>query len=442
MEQLLLEGGIPLRGKVRVSGAKNASLPIMAASLLTSEEVTLEEVPPLEDVKMMLSLLQCLGARTQFDSDSGTVKLKVAELKDFTAPYELVGKMRASVLVMGPLLARYGRARISQPGGCAIGLRPIDLHVKGMMALGADIVMGQGYIEAKAEKLRGARIYLDYPSVGATENSMMAAVLAEGTTVLENCAQEPEIVDLANFLNTLGARVSGAGTSVIRIHGVETLKGGRHTIIPDRIEAGTYMLAAAITRGDVQLENVISDHLKPVLAKLEEAGVEIHEEEEATIRVSVPGEIRAVDVKTLPYPGFPTDLQPQFMALLATARGSSVITETVFENRFMHIPQLQRMGCQISIEGRSALVKGPSPLVGAMVKVPDLRAGAALVLAGLAARGPTRIREVYHIDRGYHDIVDKLEGLGARMSRIKVGRGLAGAYAVGMRIKKAEDGLA
>lgn len=436
MEQLLVEGGTPLKGRVKINSAKNASLPIMAAALLTREEVTLEGIPPLDDVNTMLSLLEYLGAEADFNK-TGLIKLKVADLQDFTAPYELVGKMRASVLVMGPLLARYGRARISQPGGCAIGLRPIDLHVKGMMALGADIVMGHGYIEARANQLKGAKIYLDYPSVGATENTMMAAVLAEGTTILENCAQEPEIVDLANFLTALGARISGAGTSVIRIHGVDTLQGGRHTVIPDRIEAGTYMLAAAITRGEVLLENVIADHLKPVLAKLKEAGVKIEEKEEDGLLVSVPEEIKAVDVKTLPYPGFPTDLQPQFMALLATARGSSVITETVFENRFMHVPQLQRMGCNISIEGRSALIKGPSPLTGATVKVPDLRAGAALILTGLAARGPTWIREIHHVDRGYHDIVDKLADLGARISRIKVGRSMTGTYAAGMKVKKA-----
>lgn len=442
MEQLLVEGGTPLKGRVKINSAKNASLPIMAAALLTPGDILLERVPPLDDVKTMLSLLRHLGARTNFNPSTGDMKLTVPNLQDFTAPYELVGKMRASVLVMGPLLSRYGRARISQPGGCAIGLRPIDLHVKGMMALGADIVMGHGYIEARAKKLHGTRIYLDYPSVGATENTMMAAVLAEGTTVLENCAQEPEIVDLANFLSTLGARISGAGTSVIRIHGVEELRGGIHTVIPDRIEAGTYMLAAAITRGEVLLENVIADHLKPVLAKLEEARVQIEERGDEGLLVSVPGEIRAVDVKTLPYPGFPTDLQPQFMALMATARGSSVITETVFENRFMHVPQLQRMGCNISIEGRSALVKGPASLTGATVKVPDLRAGAALILAGLAAAGPTWVREIHHVDRGYHEIVDKLGGLGARISRIKVGRSLTGTYASGMRIKKAGENLA
>jgi len=441
LEQLLVEGGTPLKGRVKINSAKNASLPIMAAALLTREEVTLEGIPPLDDVNTMLSLLEYLGAEADFNK-TGLIKLKVADLQDFTAPYELVGKMRASVLVMGPLLARYGRARISQPGGCAIGLRPIDLHVKGMMALGADIVMGHGYIEARANQLKGAKIYLDYPSVGATENTMMAAVLAEGTTILENCAQEPEIVDLANFLTALGARISGAGTSVIRIHGVDTLQGGRHTVIPDRIEAGTYMLAAAITRGEVLLENVIADHLKPVLAKLKEAGVKIEEKEEDGLLVSVPEEIKAVDVKTLPYPGFPTDLQPQFMALLATARGSSVITETVFENRFMHVPQLQRMGCNISIEGRSALIKGPSPLTGATVKVPDLRAGAALILTGLAARGPTWIREIHHVDRGYHDIVDKLADLGARISRIKVGRSMTGTYAAGMKVKKMGKNLA
>lgn len=416
MEQLLIHGGKPLKGKVKISGAKNASLPIMAASLLATEKVVLDDVPPLEDVKTMAQLLNHMGATVKFNEEKENMIINTPRLKDFTAPYELVGKMRASVLVMGPLLARFGRARISQPGGCAIGLRPIDLHVKGMMALGAEIVMGHGYIEAKAEKLKGSKIYLDYPSVGATENIMMAAVLAEGSTVIENCAQEPEIVDLANFLNAIGGRVSGAGTSLIRIQGVESLKGGVHTIIPDRIEAGTFMVAGAITGGIIIVENVISDHLKPVLAKLEEVGVEIEEREEG-ILIRADKELKAVDLKTLPYPGFPTDLQPQFMALMTKTRGNSCITESVFENRFMHVAELIRMGADITIESRSALVRGPAHLTGALVKAPDLRAGAALVLASLAARGVTRIRGLEHIDRGYHNFTNKLASLGARLSR-------------------------
>ncbi len=416
MEQLVICGGKPLSGKIRISGAKNASLPIMAASLLSREAVRLEDIPPLQDVITMSALLRHLGSKVEFDRRKKYLKIKTPQLKDFTAPYDQVGKMRASILVMGPLLARYGKARISQPGGCAIGQRPIDLHIKGLMALGAEIVMGHGYVEARAEKLKGNKIYLDYPSVGATENNIMAAVLAEGTTVLENCAQEPEIVDLANFLNNLGARVSGAGTSIIRIQGVVALRGGSHTVIPDRIEAGTFLIAAALTRGEVILHNVITDHLKPLLSKLEEAGVLLEEREEG-LWVKGPAEIKAVDVKTLPYPGFSTDLQPQFMSLMATARGSSVITETVFENRFMHVPELKRMGADITTEGRTALIKSVPKLTGTLVKTSDLRAGASLVIAGLAAQGETRVTELYHIDRGYDNLSGKLKALGADIRR-------------------------
>lgn len=420
MEQLVIKGGKVLRGKVRISGSKNASLPIMAAALLSPERITLEDISYLEDVKTMISLLRHLGTEVFFDESREKLTVFAQELKDFTTPYELVGRMRASILVMGPLLGRYGRARISQPGGCAIGLRPIDLHIKGMVSLGAEITVGHGYLEVRAKKLCGSKIYLDYPSVGATENIIMAAVLAAGTTVVENAAQEPEVVDLANFLNTLGAKVNGAGTSVVRIQGVKALHGGCHQIIPDRIEAGTFMLAAAITRGEILLENVIPDHLKPVFAKLREAGVEIVESDEGII-VSAPHELKAVDIKTLPYPGFPTDLQPQFMALMATARGNSVTTETVFENRFMHVPELRRMGADIRIEGYSALIRAVDCLKGATVRAPDLRGAAALVLAGLAAQGISSVRGLYHLDRGYSNFYKKLLVLGASIAREEVG---------------------
>lgn len=420
MEQMVIKGGGALRGKVRISGSKNASLPIMAAALLSSERIILEDVSALEDVKTMIALLRHLGTEVHFDESRERLSVLAQELKKFTTPYELVGRMRASILVMGPLLGRYGRARISQPGGCAIGLRPIDLHIKGMVSLGAEITVGHGYLEVRAKKLCGSKIYLDYPSVGATENIIMAAVLAAGTTVVENAAQEPEVVDLANFLNTLGAKVNGAGTSVVRIQGVKALHGGCHQIIPDRIEAGTFMLAAVITRGEILLENVIADHLKPVFAKLRETGTEILESD-AGITVSVPHEVKAVDIKTLPYPGFPTDLQPQFMALMATAQGNSVTKETVFENRFMHVPELRRMGADIRIEGYSALIKGADCLKGATVRAPDLCGAAALVLAGLAAQGSSSIRGLYHLDRGYNNFSNKLRAIGASLSREQVG---------------------
>jgi UDP-N-acetylglucosamine 1-carboxyvinyltransferase len=341
-------------------------------------------------------------------------------VKNLTAPYEYVNRMRASFLIAGPLLARFGRVKLSLPGGCAIGNRPIDLHVKGLTALGARFVVDNGYIEATARTLTGAKIYLDYPSVGATENIIMAASLAAGTTTIENAAAEPEIVDLANFLNAMGSRISGAGTPVIRIEGVPSLKGITHTVIPDRIEAGTFMLAAAITRGDVVLENVVPEHLKALIAKLGEAGVRVEELGADTLRVSMDMRPRPVDVKTLPYPGFPTDLQPQFMALLTLAGGVSVISESVFENRFMHVEELRRMGANLRIEGRNAFVKGNNRLYGALVRATDLRAGAALILAGLAAEGVTVVDNIYHIDRGYASFEERLARLGARISRTRL----------------------
>ncbi len=417
MEKLIVSGGKKLSGSIKISGAKNAVLPIIAASLLGTTTSRLEEIPALEDVGTISEVLRYLGVAVSTE-EAGTLIVDSANLACCEAPYELVRKMRASFLVMGPLLARAGQARISLPGGCAIGTRPIDLHLKGFEALGAEIVLGHGYIEARTrQRLKGARIYLDFPSVGATENIMMAACLADGQTILENPAEEPEIVDLANYLNAMGARIRGAGTTVIRIEGVRELTGTTHAVIPDRIEAGTYMVAAAITGGDVWLENALIEHLKPVTAKLKEAGVAIEEKIDGVMVRGSTG-VRAVDIKTLPYPGFPTDMQAQFMALMTVAGGTSVITETVFENRFMHVDELKRMGASIKIEGRSAIVEGVPNLTGCPVKATDLRAGAALVLAGLVAEGKTEISCIHHIDRGYEDIVGKLTSLGADIARV------------------------
>ena len=415
MEKLFIQGGRRLSGTVKISGAKNAVLPVIAASLLASTPSVIEEIPDLDDVKTITEVLQYLGLNTR--REPGRLFIDSTGIKSCEASYELVRKMRASFLVMGPLLSRFQEARISQPGGCAIGTRPIDLHLKGFEALGAEIIQGHGFIEARAPKgLQGAKVYLDFPSVGATENIMMAASLANGRTIIENAAQEPEIVDLANYLNAMGANVRGAGTNAIRIEGVKNLTGTTYAVIPDRIEAGTYMVAAAITGGDVLLKNVLYEHLKPLVAKLKEAGVAI-EQDVDQMRVTASGGLRAVDIKTLPYPGFPTDMQAQFMALMSVADGSSVVSETVFENRFMHVDELKRMGANIRVDGRIAMLDGVKRLTGCPVTATDLRAGAALVLAGLAAEGQTEIGSVYHIDRGYDRIVDKLQGLGADISR-------------------------
>ena len=416
MEKLFIQGGRRLSGTVKVSGAKNAVLPVIAASLLASTPSVIEEIPDLDDVRTITEVLQYLGLTTRWQ-EPGSLFIDSTGIKSCEASYELVRKMRASFLVMGPLLSRFQEARISLPGGCAIGSRPIDLHLKGFEALGAEIILGHGFIEARAPHgLQGAKIYLDFPSVGATENIMMAASLAKGQTIIENAAQEPEIVDLSNYLNSMGANVRGAGTNAIRIEGVRQLTGTTYAVIPDRIEAGTYMAAAAITGGDVVLKNVLFEHMKPLVAKLKEAGVDI-EVEVDQIRVNATDGLRAVDVKTLPYPGFPTDMQAQFMALMTVAKGSSVITETVFENRFMHVDELKRMGANIKIDGRIAMVDGVARLTGCPVTATDLRAGAALVVAALAAEGRTEIGSVHHIDRGYDRIVDKLKGLGADISR-------------------------
>ena len=417
MEKLVVNGGKRLEGKVKISGAKNAVLPIIAASLLGTSPSILEEVPDLEDVRTISEVLGHLGVKVS-NGGNNTLNIDSSVISSCEAPYELVRKMRASFLIMGPLLARCGKAKISLPGGCAIGTRPIDLHLKGFDALGAKIDCGEGYIEASAPNgLKGARIYLDFPSVGATENIIMAACMAEGQTILENPAHEPEIIDLVNYLNVMGANIKGAGTNIIKIEGVKALKGCTYTIIPDRIEAGTYMVAAAMTNGDVYIENALSEHLKPVIAKLKEAGVFIQEEING-IRVKGTGNIKAVDIKTLPYPGFPTDMQAQLMAMLTIAGGSGIVSETVFENRFMHVDELKRMGANIKVDGRSAIVDGVKKLSGCQVKATDLRAGAAMVLAGLVAEGETQIGCIHHIDRGYDGLVDKLCNLGADIKRI------------------------
>ena len=404
----------PLRGTINIDGAKNAVLPIIAATLLANDISVLKSVPNLRDVHVISDLLRHLGAKVEYKDNILTVDS--TGISTYEAPYDLVKKMRASFLVMGPLLARFNHTKISMPGGCAIGTRPIDLHLKGFKALGAKVNIDHGFVEAKTEKLLGDKLYLDFPSVGATQNIMMAAVLADGVTTIENAAEEPEIVDLANFLNEMGGSVRGAGTNTIKIKGVKKLHGATHTIIPDRIEASTYMVAAAMTKGDVTLNNVILDHLKPVIAKLTEAGATIYEsDEENSIRVVGPEKIRPIDVKTLPHPGFPTDVQAQFMAMLTVADGTGVVIETVFENRFMHVTEFNRMGANIKIDGRSAVVNGVDSLVGADVTATDLRAGAALILCGLIAEGTTNINEIYHIQRGYVDIDKKLRALGGEV---------------------------
>lgn len=420
MEKLIVNGGNRLVGAVKTSGAKNAVLPIIAASILGTTPSHLDEVPMLEDVHTISEVLKCLGLAVECSPEKNVLDIDSTEITSYEAPYELVRTMRASFLVMGPLLARIGKARISMPGGCAIGARPIDIHLKGFEALGVKIEQGHGYIEASApEGLKGTSIYFDFPSVGATENIMMAASLAEGTTILENAAEEPEIVDLANYLNKMGAKIRGAGTDTIRIEGVDKLHGADYTIIPDRIEAGTYMIAAAMTGGDVIVENVLPEHQKPLIAKLREAGAVV-EEDIDKVRVIGQNPLKAVSIKTLPYPGFPTDMQAQMMAMMVIAEGRSKVTETVFENRFMHVVELNRMGAQISTEGRSAVIDGPCKLTGCDVRATDLRAGAAMILAGLVAEGTTRIGDLHHIDRGYENIVAKLKNLGADIERVDV----------------------
>ena len=417
MAKFIINESKELKGKVRISGAKNSALPVIAASILAEGESVIEEVPFLNDVIIMCQLMEVLGSKVKLLDKDNTLVISSDKITNTVAPYELVHKMRASFLIAGPLLAKTGYAKIPLPGGCAIGTRPVDLHLKGFAAMGAQINQGHGDVEVKTrKKLKGAKIYLDFPSVGATENILMAAVLADGQTVIENAATEPEVVDLASYLISMGADVKGAGTDTVKINGVERLRATRYSIIPDRIEAGTFMAATAITGGDIILENIVPDHLKPVSAKLREAGVEIAEEL-TSLHIISSGKLKAVDIKTHPYPGFPTDMQAQMTSLMSRARGTSMIVETIFENRFMHISELKRMGANIRIEGRSAVIEGKGKLMGTQVKATDLRAGAALIIAGISAEGTTEVEDIEHIDRGYVRIDDKLKALGVDILR-------------------------
>lgn len=419
MERLIIEGGQTLKGSVRISGAKNSALALIAGTLLGEGVTTLTNVPNLLDVRVIAEVLGHLGANAKLSED-GTLVVDATNVHNHVAPYDLVTKMRASFFVLGPILARLGKAKIPLPGGCAIGSRPVDLHLKGLRALGATVQIEHGFVEATAEKLYGANIYLDYPSVGATENIMMAATLADGITVIENCAQEPEILDLADMLNAMGADIRGAGTETIVIHGVENLGGCDHRVIPDRIEAGTFMMAAAITRGELRLEGVRLDHMQAIVSKLSEAGVLIQPDGPDSVIVKGHEDLRPVDVRTMPYPGFPTDLQAPMMALLATIPGTSMITETVFENRFLHVDELLRMGANIKTEGNAAVILGNRRLSGAPVRATDLRAGAALIIASLASEGESQISGLHHIDRGYEDLVAKFRRGGAKVTRAQV----------------------
>ena len=420
-EILVVKENGPLKGEVYISGAKNSALPILAASLLATEEVILDEVPKLKDIEVMVEILRSLNAKVEYISET-SLRIDSSKVDKYETPFDLMDKMRASFIVMGPLLSRFGHAITKAPGGCNIGKRPIDLHLKGFEALGAETIMSHEEISSKTKNgLKGDIIYLDFPSVGATENIMMAATMAEGETVIENAAKEPEIVDLASFLSKMGASIIGAGTSNITIKGIEKLRGTRHTIVPDRIEAATYMLAAAITGGDILVKNVLGSHIRPIIAKLIEMGAQVEEiEDEDMIRVKANGKLKSTNIKTLPYPGFPTDAQSQFMALMTVCKGESSVVETVFENRFMHVDELKKMGAAIITEGNRAAIVGVDKLHGAEVKATDLRAGAALILAGLVADGETKISDIYHIDRGYSYLIEKFTKLGALIERKQV----------------------
>ena len=422
MAKFLVQKSDPLKGEVTISGSKNAVLPRMAATLLTEEKCEINDAPDLRDVEVMCKLLESLGCSVDKKLEDNCVEVVPGTDIKGEAPYDLVKMMRASILVLGALIHRTGHAVIPLPGGCAIGKRPVELHLKGLRAMGVSIDEGKlarGIVDAKADSLKGGTIYLDFPSVGATEVIMMAATLADGTTVLENAAQEPEIVDLASFLNKMGARIKGAGTDTVKIVGVDRLKGVKHSVIPDRIEAGTFMVGAALTKGDVIIKNVVPSHLKAVIAKLSECGADISMTEDG---MRVRGDVNpiiATNIKTLPYPGFPTDMQSPFMALLAVAKGPSVVIETVFENRFMHVGEFNRMGANIKTDGNAAMIPGDKKLEGAQVVATDLRAGAAVVLTGLVAEGTTEVSQIYHIDRGYENFVDKLRSLGANIMRVE-----------------------
>ncbi len=418
LDRLIINGGTPLVGTIPISGAKNAALPILAASILSQDDCLITNVPELTDVHLICDILRSLGVDV-VSIGHGALRVNGAGLCDYTAPYEMVTKMRAAFFAIGPILARMGHARIPLPGGCTIGSRPVDLHLKGLRSLGAKVTIEHGYVEAQADQLVGGNIYLDFPSVGATETIMMAAVHAEGTTVIENCAQEPEITDLAEFLIKMGAKITGAGTQTITVEGVRRLGGCEHEIIPDRIEAGTFMVAAAITKGDLTLQGVRVEHLAAITSKLVEAGVTVTPIGETAVNVKVEGPLKPVDVRTMPHPGFPTDMQAQFMTLLATIDGTSVLTEMVFENRFLHVDELVRMGANIKTEGNVAVIQGVPELTGAQVKSTDLRAGAAMILAGLVGRGETVVTALQHIDRGYEDIEAKLTAVGAKIHRVR-----------------------
>ncbi|MFL0195541.1 UDP-N-acetylglucosamine 1-carboxyvinyltransferase [Clostridium sp. WILCCON 0269] len=417
MSKIVVRGGNKLHGEVNISAAKNSVLPIIAACILSGGKCVIEQVPMLEDVFVISNILKSISAGVNIDKDTNKISIDTSNI-DYCDPCsELVKKMRASFLIMGPMISRFGEFKLSLPGGCNIGSRPIDLHLKGFAALGAKVNVEHGFVEAKAKKLIGNRIYLDFPSVGATENIMMAAVTAQGETIIENAAEEPEIKDLANFLNSMGANITGAGSRAIHIIGVKELKGSTHRPICDRIESGTFMVAAAITRSKIRINGVNEEYLKPIIAKLTEAGVYIKCDGNSLI-VDGDRDLNPIDIKTMPYPGFPTDMQSQITGLLCTVRGTSIITETIFENRFMHAGEMKRMGANIKIDGRSAVIEGVDKLTGAEVKATDLRAGAALILCGLVAEGETEVGDVYHIDRGYVDIEKKLKVLGADIKRI------------------------
>lgn len=417
MEKLKVTGGCRLKGEVKASGAKNAALPILAASLLTADDLVLHNVPHLSDIRTMGKLLSGLGMTVERPSDTETVRLNAKSLTTLTAPYELVKTMRASIVTLGPMLARFGEARVSLPGGCAIGARPVDQHIKGLQTLGAEVVIDHGYVVAKAKRLKGAHIVTDMVTVTGTENLLMAATLAEGTTVIENAAREPEVVDLANCLIAMGAKIRGAGTPVIEVEGVSELHGATHSVLPDRIETGSFLVAALMTRGDVTVTHAAPHTLDIVLEKLREAGATVQTGDD-WIRVSIDKRPKAVSVRTVPHPGFPTDMQAQFVALDTIAEGTGRITETIFENRFMHVPELQRLGANITVDGHTAVVTGVEALSGANVMATDLRASASLVIAGLVAKGETIVDRIYHLDRGYDHMEVKLAALGAQIERI------------------------